>query len=67
MILGGVLVVIGGLIVVLPKIGFPLGSFPGDISIRQGNLTCFVPIVTSIVLSIFLTIFLNIVIRLLNR
>jgi hypothetical protein len=46
-----------------------LGSLPSDIRIqsRDGRLSCFVPIVSSLLLSIILTIVLNIVVRVLNR
>jgi len=46
-----------------------LGSLPGDVRIqsRDGRLTCFVPIVSSLLLSIILTIVLNVIIKILNR
>jgi hypothetical protein len=46
-----------------------LGSLPGDVRIqsRDGRLTCFVPIVSSLLLSIILTIVLNIIVKILNR
>jgi hypothetical protein len=46
-----------------------LGSLPGDIRFqsRDGRLTCFVPIVSSLLLSIILTIMLNIIVKILNR
>jgi hypothetical protein len=46
-----------------------LGSLPGDIRIqsRDGRLSCFVPIVSSLLLSIILTLVLNIAVRVLNR
>jgi hypothetical protein len=46
-----------------------LGSLPGDIRFqsRDGRLTCFVPIVSSLLLSIILTIVLNIIVKILNR
>jgi hypothetical protein len=42
------------------------GWLPGDLVIRRGNVTCMVPVVTSILLSILLTIVLNVVLRLLR-
>lgn len=46
-----------------------LGSLPGDIRFqsRDGRLTCFVPIVSSLLLSIILTIVLNVIVKILNR
>jgi hypothetical protein len=46
-----------------------LGGLPGDIRFqsRDGRLTCFVPIVSSLLLSIILTIVLNVIVKALNR
>ena len=66
-IMGLILVVTGGLIFLLGRIGLPLGHLPGDIRIQTENLTCFFPLGTMIFLSIVLTIILNIVVRFLNR
>jgi hypothetical protein len=46
-----------------------LGSLPGDIRFqsRDGRLTCFVPIVSSLLLSIILTIVLNVIVKIFNR
>ena len=65
--LGVVLVIVGGLLWLLSRIGLPLGRLPGDIRIQGENMSCYVPIVTMIVLSVVLTILLNVIIRLLNR
>lgn len=59
------LVVLGALLMLsdrLPLLNW-LGRLPGDILIRRGNTTIFVPIVTSIVLSIVLSIILSILFR----
>jgi hypothetical protein len=66
-LLGVLLVGVGGLILALGRAGIPLGSLPGDIRIERENISCIVPIATSIVLSILLTLILNLVIRFLNR
>ncbi|HEB12891.1 MAG TPA: DUF2905 domain-containing protein [Actinobacteria bacterium] len=55
-----VLVVVGGLLIFLGKIGFL--KLPGDILLRRGNTSVFWPIGTSIVVSIILTILINVVI-----
>ena len=39
--------------------GVPLGRLPGDILIRRGNTTVYVPIVTCIVLSLLVTLLLS--------
>jgi len=66
-ILGLVLIVVGGLVWVLGKVGLPLGHLPGDIRIEREGFSCYAPIATMLLLSLLLTIVVNIVIRLLNR
>jgi hypothetical protein len=66
-IVGIALVVVGGLVWLLGRIGLPLGRLPGDIRIEGENVSCYAPLVTMIILSVVLTIVLNIVVRLLNR
>ena len=67
MILGIAIFLTGGLVFLLPRLGINLFQLPGDIQLQSGNITCLVPLVTSIVLSILLTVILNLVIRLLNK
>ncbi|MCL5429769.1 MAG: DUF2905 family protein [Chloroflexi bacterium] len=57
--LGLILLVVGGLLVPLPRLGLPLGRLPGDLRLDSGQITCLVPIATSILLSLLLTIVLN--------
>jgi len=64
--LGGLLAIVGAVLVMLGRVPF-VGRLPGDIVVRRGNVTCFVPIVTSLLLSLLLTVLLNILIRLLGR
>ena len=66
-IFGLVLAVIGGLIWALSRTGLPLGRLPGDFYIPSGQISCLVPLGTSLVLSILLTVVLNIILRVLNR
>jgi hypothetical protein len=66
-ILGLILVVVGGMIYVLARLGLPLGHLPGDIRIQTENFTCIFPLTTMIIVSVLLTILLNVIIRLLNR
>jgi hypothetical protein len=67
MIVGVSLFVIGGLIYLLSRLGINLFQLPGDIRFQSGNVTCLVPLVSTILLSIVLTLILNIVIRYLNK
>ena len=67
MIAGASLFAIGGLIYLLSRLGINLFQLPGDIRFQSGNVTCFVPLVSTILLSIVLTLILNIVIRYLNK
>ena len=62
MAMGKVFVLVGlglaafGLLLML---GVPFGRLPGDIAIRRGPVSVYIPIVTSIVLSLVLTLLLN--------
>jgi hypothetical protein len=67
MIAGVVLFAIGGLLYAGSRLGIPLGRLPGDIRISGENVTCLIPLATSILLSIILTIALNIILRMMNR
>jgi hypothetical protein len=55
--LGPLLVAIGLLVAlagVLVWVGVPLGRLPGDLVIRRGNFTLYLPITTCIVVSVVL-------------
>jgi hypothetical protein len=67
MILGIALFVTGGLIYLFSRLGINLFQLPGDIRLQLGNVTCLVPLLSSILLSILLTVILNLVFRLLNK
>jgi hypothetical protein len=67
MIAGISLFVIGGLIYLFTRLGINLFQLPGDIRLQSGNVTCLIPLVSSILLSIVLTLILNVVIRYLNK
>jgi hypothetical protein len=64
---GVALLVVGGGILLLAKLGLAPGKLPGDIVIRRGNGTLYIPIATSILGSIILTILLNLIFRLFKR
>ncbi len=55
---GLLIAVLGAVLVVVNRLGFPLGKLPGDLVYRRGNMTLYFPIVTSIVLSILVTLIL---------
>jgi hypothetical protein len=67
MIAGIILFLAGGLVFLASRLGINLFQLPGDIRLQGNNLTCIIPIVSSILLSIVLTVILNLVIRFLNR
>jgi hypothetical protein len=72
MVFGVILLILGGLIYLFAKLELPLdriplGNLPGDIRYSGKNITCLIPIATSIVISIILTIILNIIIRVLRH
>ena len=66
-VLGVIFLIVGGLLYLAAKVGFPLFNLPGDIRIERGNLTCIVALGTSLLLSILLTVWLNLLARWLNR
>ena len=61
LLIGLVLLIAGGLFYLLGRLG--IGSVPGDLSFRRGNVRIFIPIGTSILLSILLTVLLNFLFR----
>ncbi len=64
--LGLLLLITGGVLVLAGKIPW-LGRLPGDLVIRNENMTCFLPLATSILLSLVLTLLLNLLARFLNK
>lgn len=52
---GIVLALLGGLLLVVGKIPL-VGRLPGDIYIRKGDFTLYVPLATSILISLLLTL-----------
>lgn len=57
--MGRLLVIVGLLIAgtgVLVWLGVPIGRLPGDVVVRRGSFTFYLPIVTCIVLSLVLTL-----------
>ena len=57
LILAGIFLITGGLLViVLSKLGLPLGRLPGDLSWRGKNVSIFAPLGTSLLLSLLLSL-----------
>ena len=54
---GLALAVLGGVVLVLGKLG--VGGLPGDIVYRRGNFSLYVPLGLMILLSVVITILLN--------
>jgi hypothetical protein len=57
--MGRMLIVVGVLVAMIGvaiELGLPLGRLPGDVVIRRGNTTVYLPIVTCIVVSVVLSI-----------
>lgn len=65
-VMGVLLVLVGLFFLVLPRLP-GLGRLPGDIYIQRDNVSCWVPIATSILLSLLLTIGLNVLLWLASR
>jgi hypothetical protein len=67
MVLGLAILLVGGGLYLAGRLNLPLGRLPGDIRIERGNLTCLIPLVTSLLLSVVLTIVLNLLMRMFKR
>lgn len=67
LLIAGIGVAVFGLVLILgERIPF-LGRLPGDIFIRRGNVSIYVPLATFIILSLVLTVLLNAFTWLLRR
>ena len=62
LVFGGVLVLVGALLLLAPRIPW-LGRLPGDFVFQRGPVTFYFPLVTSLVVSVVLTILLNLFFR----
>ena len=54
--LGLALLVAGGLLLLVGRMGIPLGRLPGDISYRGRNLNVYFPLGTSLLVSVLLSL-----------
>ena len=64
---GIILFIVGGAMVLIARLGIPLGHLPGDIRIEGENGSFYFPVVTSILLSVVLTVILNLIGRFLSK
>ena len=64
MILGISLIVIGGLVMLIGRMGLPLGRLPGDIVYKGKNTTFYFPLATCILLSVVVSVVMYLVRRL---
>jgi hypothetical protein len=55
---GVIMVLVGGALMLFGRF-----NLPGDVVIRRGGLTVYVPLATGIILSVVLTVVLNLVLR----
>ncbi len=62
-IAGIVLILIGGGVFLVAKLGIPLGRLPGDIRIEGESGSFYFPLTSSILVSVILTIILNLIAR----
>lgn len=60
---GLVLVAVGGVVLLLARIGLPLGRLPGDFAWRGRNTSVYFPLATSILISFLLSLILYLVNR----
>ncbi|MBI2956920.1 MAG: DUF2905 domain-containing protein [Acidobacteria bacterium] len=58
LVFGAVLVLLGALLTLGPKLPGRLGRLPGDIILRRDNFTFYFPLVTCLLLSVILSLIL---------
>ena len=63
LIIGVIFLVFAGISYMASRINIPLGKLPGDFLIQGKNITCLIPLATSILLSIVLSVILTIISR----
>jgi len=61
LVLGVALVVIGGIVMLLGRAGFPLGRLPGDIVHRGKSTTFYFPLASCILISVVLSLVLYVI------
>jgi len=63
MLAGLGLILIGGILWLFARAGLPLGQLPGDFRFQRGNISCFIPLASSLLLSGILTLLINLIMR----
>ena len=63
LIIGVIFLVLAGLLYLASRINIPLGKLPGDFVFQGKNITCILPLVTSIILSIAFSVILTLISR----
>jgi hypothetical protein len=58
LVAGVLLVIVGGALMLFGRF-----HLPGDITLRTGNVTVYLPIATGIILSVILTVLVNVLFR----
>lgn len=66
-VFGLVLLVIAGLLFLAAKFNLSLGKLPGDFVFRRGNITCAVPLASSLLISLLVTVLLNFLLALFKK
>jgi hypothetical protein len=61
------LILIAGVVWLLGRLNIPVGQLPGDFRIQRGNVSCFVPLASSLLLSGLLTLLINLIQRSLKK
>ena len=67
LIIGVIFLVLAGLLYLASRINIPLGKLPGDFVFQGKNITCILPLVTSIILSIAFSVILTLISRFMGR
>ena len=67
LIIGVIFLVLAGLLYLASRINIPLGKLPGDFVFQEKNITCILPLATSIILSIALSVILTLISRFVGR
>lgn len=57
------LIMLSGVVWVLGRFNINLGELPGDFRFQSDNLSCFIPLASSILISAILTLLINLILR----
>jgi hypothetical protein len=62
-LIGIMIVAVGAVLWLAGRMNLPLGKLPGDFHFQTKNISCVVPLATSLIISLLLTLLLNIILR----